>query len=216
MIAVVAGASGLVGNLVLQNLLQTQQITKVIVLVRRKLDITDAKLFQVIIEDFSQMKSRSQDLRGDFYFCCLGTTIKDAGSKEQFRKVDFTAIVEFAQIAKNNQARAFTLISSAGANASSLIFYNKVKGETEDAVRALEFTRLVIMRPGLLIGKRKTLRVAEQTFIHISNTLAKILPGPIMNRMVTHSDQLARRMVQEGLRMNPGQVMIQASEITSE
>lgn len=216
MIAVLAGASGLVGNLVLQNLLQTQQITKVIVLVRRKLDITDAKLFQVIIEDFSQMRSRSQDLRGDFYFCCLGTTIKDAGSKEQFRKVDFTAIVEFAQIAKNNQARVFTLISSAGANASSLIFYNKVKGETEDAVRALEFTRLVIMRPGLLIGKRKTLRVAEQTFIHISNTLAKILPGPIMNRMVTHSDQLARRMVQEGLRMNPGQVMIQASEITSE
>ncbi len=213
MIAVVAGASGLVGNLVLQNLLQSQQLTKVIVLVRRKLEITDPKLQQVILADFAQMKSRSQDLKGDFYFCCLGTTIKDAGTKEQFRKIDFTAIVEFAQIAKSHQARAFTLISAAGANANSMIFYNKTKGETEDAVRSLEFARLVILRPGLLLGQRKTLRLGEQTFIHISTALAKIVPRSIVNRFTTPCDRLALRMVQEGLRMNPGELTIQASDI---
>lgn len=156
--ALVAGATGLIGEQLLRLLLQSDQYDKVIALVRR--EITDHPKLEQRTIDLGDEKDY-EGLKADDVFCCLGTTIKKAGSKENFRKVDLHYPLILAQAMKHNGAKQYLIVTALGANKNSSIFYNQVKGEVEDAISKIGFDSIHIFRPSLLIGDRKEKRSAE-------------------------------------------------------
>src|ERR1700683_1827133 len=161
MIATIIGGTGLTGSLLVRKLLDDPAITKVISIARRPPEIPNPKLTEVLVRDLGELPALESKLRGDLYFCCLGTTIEIAGSKENFEKVDHDAVVAFAKIAKAHDARSFTLISAMLANANSMFFYTRVKGRMENDVRGVGFRSLIIFRPALLVGSRREFRLSE-------------------------------------------------------
>lgn len=213
MIAVIAGATGLVGSHLLQKLIDDNQYTQIISVSRNPLPITSSKLKEVIVKDFSKLEESSEKLKGDAYFCCLGTTIKLARTKENFRKVDHDAVLYFAKIAKHHNAESFILVSAQGANPKSYIFYNKVKGEVEKDLQELGLQRLVIMHPSLLIGDRKEFRLGEKVFSKLVEGLAPILPQKFKKMAMTPVVDLSERMLKESKQRKSGLSIIEAKYI---
>jgi len=159
--ALIAGASGLVGGCLLQELLAADTYDRVVAVARRPLDVAHPKLVQVTTE-FAALRTLERPLRGDDAFCCLGTTIKKAGSREAFRAVDQGAVLAFAWAAQQGGARRFFHVSSMGADAASRFFYPRVKGETDHALGVMGFDTLGIFRPSLLLGPRREYRLGER------------------------------------------------------
>jgi uncharacterized protein YbjT (DUF2867 family) len=213
MIATIIGSTGLTGSFLVRKLLADAAGTKVISISRRPLEIPNAKLTDLLLSDLAELPSVAWTIRGELYFCCLGTTIKAAGSKENFEKVDRDAVVAFAKIAKVHDARSFTLISAMGANASSMFFYNRVKGRTENDVRAIGLRSLIIFRPALLVGPRREFRLAESIAGKTLVPLSRILPTGIRKRLITPAETLAERMLAEGKAAPAGVHVIEAKEI---
>ncbi len=152
-VALVAGSTGLIGSQLLELLLEDNGYSKVIALSRKPLSISHPKLENVVMEA-NELKNHN-DLKADDVFCCLGTTIRQAKTKEAFRKVDFEYPVELARLLKVNGANQFLMVTALGADKHSKIFYNRVKGEVEDAISETGFTAIHIFRPSLLVGPRK-------------------------------------------------------------
>ncbi len=185
-----AGATGLVGGLILQALLADQTVSEVHALSRRPLSVYHPKL-QVHIVDFRSLPVLPQV---DEVYLALGTTIKVAGSQAAFRAVDLEANLMVAQAAYLAGARRVGLVSAAAANSTSSMFYNRVKGELEDALKAMSLTALVIAQPSLLLdyrdGLQQPTRIGELIAIPIAKLLAPILPGtyrPVSAGAVAHS-----------------------------
>ncbi|MDP1746217.1 MAG: NAD-dependent epimerase/dehydratase family protein [Bacteroidota bacterium] len=181
--AIILGASGLVGSEVLTQLLADKDASaevtqsssnssvnsgkepdpgfeKIKIFVRKPIAVKHPKLEQIIV-DFDTIGNYSDSIKGDVIFCCMGTTIATAGSKDAFIKVDRTYPLEFAKIAKQNGVETFLLISSVGADKTASNFYLKVKGDIEFALEKLKFESLIIVRPSMLLGHRKESRFAE-------------------------------------------------------
>ncbi len=213
MIATLIGSTGLTGSFLVRQLLADSAITKVISISRRSLEISNSKLTEVLISDLAELSSIESKTCGELYFCCLGTTIKAAGSKENFEKVDRAAVVTFAEIAKAHDAKSFTLVSSMGANANSMFFYNRVKGRTEKDVKALELRSLIIFRPALLVGPRREFRLAERIMAKTLVPLSLLLPTRIQKNLVTGAESLATRMLAEGKAAPSGVRVILAGDI---
>lgn len=169
--ALIAGASGLVGRHLTEFLLKSSEYEKVIILVRAPLDIASHKLEQVI---YDYKNPDELKIRADHIFCCLGTTIKKAGSAEAFRDVDYKYIAGLAQSGFGKGASKFLLVSAMGADKHSRVFYNRVKGETENVVKQIPFESVLIFRPSLLKGNRRETRAGE-TFANIIMRIFKIL-----------------------------------------
>jgi uncharacterized protein YbjT (DUF2867 family) len=193
--AVILGATGLVGSHVLDLLLNDPAYTEVIAVSRRSFESESSKLKEILISDLGELRSKEKHLKGDVYFCSLGTTIKEAGSKENFRKVDFFAVQEFGRIARFHGAKKFLVISAKGADETSSIFYNKVKGEMEKSLKNFDMKSLVIFRPGLLVGERKDFRLGEKVAVGVTETLAKILSERMIKKFSTNVAALAQRVV---------------------
>jgi len=157
--ALVAGSTGLIGGQLLTLLLEDPHYSKVIALSRKPLTLTHAKLENVSVE--VDQLNQHKDLNAEDVFCCLGTTIKQAKTKEAFRKVDFDYPLELAKILKANGAKQFLLVSALGSNKNSGIFYNRVKGEVEEAITAVGYDSFHIFKPSLLVGPRKEQRSGE-------------------------------------------------------
>jgi uncharacterized protein YbjT (DUF2867 family) len=213
MIATAIGGTGLTGSLLVRKLVDDPAITKVISIARRSLEIPNPKLEEVLIHDLGELPALGSMLRGDFYFCCLGTTIEIAGSKEGFEKVDHDAVEAFAKIAKTHSARSFTLISAMLANANSMFFYNRVKGRTENDVRALGLHSLIIFRPALLVGSRREFRLAEAVASLALVPISRLLPTRVRKRFITPVQTLAERMLAEGKAAPAGVHVIEAKDI---
>jgi uncharacterized protein YbjT (DUF2867 family) len=213
MIATLIGGTGLTGSFLAQKLLADSAITKVISVSRKSLKIANAKLTEVMVSDLVQLPLKEAEMRGELYFCCLGTTIKAAGSKENFEKVDHGAIVAFAKIAKAHDAKSFTLVSAMGANATSMIFYNQIKGRTEADVTALGLRSLIIFRPALLVGPRHEFRLAEKIATKTLVPLARLLPARTRKSLITDAETLAARMLDEGKVAHIGVQIISAKDI---
>jgi len=213
MIATIIGSTGLTGSFLVRELFADSAITKVVSVSRKPLNIANAKLAEVLISDLAELPTIESRIRGELYFCCLGTTIKAAGSKENFEKVDHTAIVAFGKIARAHDAKSFTLVSAMGANASSMFFYNQVKGRTEDDVKALELRSLVIFRPALLVGPHHERRLAESIAAKTLIPLSRLLPTRVGKSLITDVDRLATRMLAEGKAAPPGVHAIPAKDI---
>jgi uncharacterized protein YbjT (DUF2867 family) len=159
--AVIIGSTGLVGCQLLQRLLACPRYSKVVSLSRRHLDLSHPKLISHVI-DFENLTHYVELFKGDVFFSCLGTTLKQAGSVAAQRKVDFEYQFICAQMAANNGIPHYCLVSSSGANAHSMSRYLKIKGELEQQVKQLGFSRLSVLQPSLLVGERSELRVAEK------------------------------------------------------
>lgn len=171
----VLGGSGLVGQELLRLLLEDDHYSEVVSMGRRTLDLTHPKLQQEIV-DFDNLGAYAALIEGDAVFCCLGTTMKKAGSEETFRKIDYGYPFAIAQLAKAAQIPAFLIVTAMGADPNSFFFYNRVKGEIERDLAALDFPHLYIARPGLLLGSRQEERWGESMAQTVMQTFSPILP----------------------------------------
>lgn len=158
--ALIIGATGATGKDLLQILLADPDYTAINIFVRRSTGLVHAKLSEVIT-DFSNLENLSEQIMGDVWFSCLGTTLKAAGSKEKQWHIDHDIPLKFAEIARRNDIPKAVLLSAYGASAVSKVFYSKMKGQLEDAINALAFNRLIIFRPGLLL-RANTDRMGER------------------------------------------------------
>lgn len=153
--AVIIGATGLVGTELVRALSYSKHYDKIFVITRRRVEFVDAKVEPVVLP-FEQLEEQEFPVGAD-YFCALGTTIKQAGSQAEFRKVDYDYVLSFAKVAKKCAANSFHMVSALGAKTTSTNFYSRTKGEIEKAVTALGINKLRIYQPSLLIGKRDKL-----------------------------------------------------------
>jgi uncharacterized protein YbjT (DUF2867 family) len=157
---IILGASGLIGHAVLNQALENSQIEQIIILVRKSINLKHNKLTEVIT-DFKNLSEINSNVMGDALICSLGTTRKKTPNLQEYKNIDFGLTVEIAKIAKENDVQQIHLISAIGADSKSNIFYNRLKGETEEAVINLQFPETIIYRPSLLIGKRNEFRFGE-------------------------------------------------------
>jgi uncharacterized protein YbjT (DUF2867 family) len=212
-IALLAGASGLVGSLCLDRLLNEPSYTRVVALVRRPLPHDDPKLEQQMVE-FDRLGTEGVAFpTATDVFCCLGTTMEQAGSEEAFRQVDFTYVVALASQSLAHGARQFLLVSSLGASATSKIFYSRVKGETEAAVSALPFEGRQIFRPSILLGDRHELRTGERVGIAVMRGAAFAMVGPLRKYRPIAARTVAEAMVRVALRAPRGVNIYESDEI---
>jgi uncharacterized protein YbjT (DUF2867 family) len=159
-VILLAGASGYVGNFALTALLESADIGRVFAITRRPLGHEHPRLANRIVQ-FEQIESQLKGLTCHAALCSLGTTIRQAGSQQAFRQVDFDAVLAFARTAKAAQAQRFVVVSSAGADPGSKNFYLRTKGEMEQALTGVGFQSLDILQPSLLLGWRGEIRPVE-------------------------------------------------------
>jgi uncharacterized protein YbjT (DUF2867 family) len=211
--ALIAGASGLVGGNLLRQLLEDSGYERVVALVRGPLPLTHAKLEQHVV-DFTALEKVTADLRCDDAFCCVGTTIKQAGSRENFRAVDHAAVLAFAWAAQRNGARRFFVVSSLGARAQSRVFYSRVKGETEEALKVLGFQTLAIFQPSLLLGSRVKARMGERIGAVVMWLVEPLLFGKLRKYRAIEATVVARAMLRCSFgRENQGVMIFPSDEI---
>jgi uncharacterized protein YbjT (DUF2867 family) len=158
--ALIAGATGLIGSQLLSLILEDDRYQQVKVLTRSSLNSDHPKMQNVVI-DFDRLPTYADQMKADDVFCCLGTTMRKAKSRDAFRKVDFTYPLELAKLTRQQGTHQYLLVSALGANKRSTIFYNRVKGEVEEAIGQLGFETFHIFRPSLLLGPRKETRSGE-------------------------------------------------------
>ena len=189
--ALVIGATGATGKNLVQQLLLDNDFQEVNVFVRKPLNMYNEKLKTHII-DFEKPESWKDLVKGDVAFSCLGTTLKDAGSKEAQRKVDYEYQLQFAKAAKENGVEDYILVSAYGANPQSKIFYSKMKGELEDAVRQLHFNKITIFKPGMLERKdsERTGEVLGSRIIKFANKI-----GLFESQKPLPTENLAKAMI---------------------
>lgn len=193
-VALIAGASGLVGSSLLDKLLADDLYEKVVIIVRKKIHMDHPKLVQQLV-DFDTIIDMKPGLLIDDVFCTLGTTIKTAGSQDAFYKVDYTYVVNLGKWCEANSVKRFLVVSAMGANAKSGIFYNRVKGEMEKAVGQLQIPAMVVFRPSLLMGKRSEKRAGEKFAQVVMGGLGFLFSGPLLKYKGIHADTVAKAMI---------------------
>ncbi|WP_454045615.1 NAD(P)H-binding protein [Chryseobacterium sp. Marseille-Q8038] len=189
--ALVIGATGATGKDLVNQLLNDKEFDEVDIFVRKPIDIQNDKL-KVHVVNFEKPEEWKDMVKGDVAFSCLGTTLKDAGSKEAQKKVDFDYQYEFAKAAKENEVEDYILVSAYGANPQSKIFYSRMKGELEEAVKQLHFNKITIFKPGMLERKNseRTGEVLGSRIIKFANKL-----GLLESQQPLPTDILAKAMI---------------------
>lgn len=176
--ALIAGATGLIGKELLQFLLNSNEYDKVIAIVRRPVELDHTKLDERVV-DFDQLEQSKEIFAVDDVFCCLGTTIKKAKTKEAMWKIDVDYPVEIARLASSQGARKFLLVSSMNADSNSPIFYSKMKGKLEEEIKQIPFETTAIFRPSLLLGNREEFRLGERAAAAIFTKVPFLFAGPL-------------------------------------
>lgn len=198
----IAGATGLTGTALLNELLREPRFDRVVAFVRRPLALVDPKLAEAPA-NFEHLREGNPGFV-DAAFCCLGTTIKAAGSEAAFRQVDHDYVLAFAAAAQAHGATHFAVISSIGAGVHSRIFYNRTKGETERDLQNLGFASLAIYRPSFLVGNRPEQRRAERIGSIVAQVVSPLLLGPLKKYRAICADTLAQAMLRQSLLANSG------------
>jgi uncharacterized protein YbjT (DUF2867 family) len=202
MTATLIGATGLIGNYLLEELLKDDFYHTVRILIRRPLELTHPKLEKKLV-DFTDPESFRLSLEGsDVVFCAIGTTQKKVkGDKAAYRKVDYDIAVNAARFCKMTGCEKFVLVSSVGANSKSNNFYLKLKGEVEDTVKAVGIKSVHIMRPSALLGDRKEFRLGEKIGSPVMKAISFLLPSrykPIHGRYVAKAMMISAKFEKEG------------------
>ena len=210
--AVVLGASGLVGGELLDRLLGAPEWGRVVAVGRRPLAREHPKLAQRVV-DFERLAEAADAFAVDDVFCCLGTTIRQAGSQAAFRRVDHDYPLEAARLALNRGAEQYLLVSAIGADAGARVFYNRVKGEVERDVAALALPRVVIVRPSLLLGERAEFRLGERVAAVGMRVAAPLLVGPLRKYRAVEARSVAAAMVRLTRERGRGVRVVESDEI---
>jgi len=210
--ALLLGASGLVGGECLRILLTETSYSRVHALVRGPLELEHPKLIQHHIS-FDDLEATSAPWSSDAVFCCLGTTIRKAGSQEAFRRVDYGYPLTAAGHAASSNAGAFLLISALGADAESPIFYNRIKGQTERDLKKLNLKRIVILRPSLILGDRKEYRAGELIAAAFMRPLMGLMRRGLRRYRPIHARTIARAMVKMSLQDATGHTTLESEQI---
>jgi uncharacterized protein YbjT (DUF2867 family) len=210
--ALIVGASGLVGNELLKILLEANDYEKIKIFTRNRLNLDHPKLEQLVVE-FDQLDQYKDHLNVNDVFCCLGTTIKKAGTQEAFKRVDYEYPLELARLARFSGIDKFLIITAMGANKDSKIFYNRVKGEVEEELTKIDFPSLIIFRPSLLLGNRKEFRLGERIASVLSPIYSFVLAGSLRKYKPIQAKDVARAMYVSAQRKNLGNRILQSDEI---
>ena len=194
----VLGATGLVGREIVRLLCADPGVDRIVVITRRPFVAPDDPKLQMKVLDFDALESAADAFAVNQIFCALGTTMKQAGSEPAFRRVDLEYPLAAARLGVDHGASHFLLVSAVGASATSRVFYNRVKGELEDALRTLPYNSITIARPSLLIGDREEHRLGEE----LGKRLGWLTPGryrPVAASAVALALVLAAREDRPGM-----------------
>ncbi len=193
-IALLFGASGLVGSHLLNQLISNNNYSKIKLFVRSAIDLNDPKI-EIIQTDFNNLENHREDIKGDDCFFCIGTTKKNSPDKNEYKRVELEVPKQIAQIAKSNFVNSFVFVSSGYADPKSSGDYLKFKGEVEEELKKLNFPKLGVMRPSFLLGDRKEKRAGEKIGIFIFKLISPLLLGPLKKMKPIHSEIVARSMI---------------------
>jgi uncharacterized protein YbjT (DUF2867 family) len=192
--ALVAGATGLVGGHVVERLVESADVSRVVVLVRRPSGLAKGKVEEKVVDFDALDRATFEGI--DEAYACLGTTIKKAGSQEAFRKVDHDYTLAVANAAKAAGVARFAVVSSVGASARSSNFYLRVKGETDEAIAKIDFPTLVIARPSMLVGERRESRPGEKVGIAFGKAFAFAMVGGLKKFRPIEARRVADAMIE--------------------
>lgn len=202
------GATGLVGSAVLRLALDDARVERIVAPTRRRL-VPHPRLDNPLV-DFGHLPAEAAWWPVDAVICSLGTTIRVAGSQDAFRKVDLDYTLAVARLARRHGARAFAFNSAVGANPASRFFYNRVKGEAEQALRACAYPSLTIVRPALLGGERAERRPAEQLSLRLLGALRPLVPS---RYRIVPAERVARRLLEAALAGTDGVHIVESENI---
>lgn len=203
--AVVIGATGLIGHILVEYLLKDPAFRNVRILVREKTGLSHTKLEEKVV-NFNDIDDYAKKFgRGDVIFSCVGTTQKKVkGDKTAYKKVDFDIPVNAAKIGIENGFKKFMLVSSVGADATAKNFYLKLKGETEDALKEFSFENISFFQPSILLGERNEYRSGEQIAKALMRIFSKLLIGGYKKYRAIDAKDVAAAMIHESKRDHPG------------
>ena len=212
--ALIAGSTGLVGTELARLIDSDGYYEEIFLLVRH---VTDRKFIRAkeLVVDFEKLELSLSGIRADDVYCCLGTTMQKAGSKEAFYRVDYTYPLRLAEIVYRNGTEQFLIVTALGANSKSLIFYSRVKGEIEDALKKLGFPSFVVLRPSLLLGARKEKRKGEDIARKVYKYLDKIFKGPLKKYAGIEARVVAGTMLKIARQRQPGVTSLESDDIKS-
>ncbi|WNR45184.1 NAD(P)H-binding protein [Paenibacillus roseipurpureus] len=219
-VAIVAGGTGLVGRELLKQLLADESYVRVIALVRTKMNmdrLPGANKIEQRVIDFANLSDAVDlaEVAQAHVFCTLGTTIKKAGSQRQFRKVDLEYPLQLGKLASLGDADAFAIVTAMGANRDSSFFYNKVKGEVEDGLRALQLRSLHILRPSLILGDRGEFRLAERWGSVLAQAIAPLMVGKLRTYRPIHASTIATGLIRAVKSGKAGVQVLTSGQITA-
>ncbi|WP_207533493.1 NAD(P)H-binding protein [Desertivirga arenae] len=197
--AVITGATGLVGSLLLQLLLDTDAFEEVLVLTRRPAAFKHPKLRQVVI-NFDDLEQHREEIKGDVLYFCLGTTKRKTPNREDYKKIEHSYCLKLSRIAKDNNIAQFHYISALGADSRSRLFYSKLKGKTEEDLKKYIVRSLHIYRPSLLRGKRNEFRILEKLFTGFMVTIDPLLIGDLKKYQSIEAIIVAKAMLNQTLK----------------
>lgn len=209
--ALIIGATGLVGRELVQLLVQENKYKKITVLTRRK--SFEHPAIKEVVADFNNLAAYKKYLEADDVFCCIGTTIKKAGSQAEMEKIDLRYPVEIASLAFEMGARQMLVISSIGANRDSKIFYSSLKGRLEESLKTIGYPSLAIFRPSLLLGKRQEFRFGEKLSSYLLPPLCFLLIGPLRKYRGISAKAVAASMSKIAEINNIGVHIVESDEI---
>jgi uncharacterized protein YbjT (DUF2867 family) len=192
--ALLFGASGLVGSHLLNQLISNNSYSKIKLFVRTTINISDPKI-EIIQTDFKNLENHREDIKGDDCFFCIGTTKKNSPDKNEYKRVELEVPKQVAQIAKSNSVNSFVFISSGYADPKSSGDYLRFKGEVEEELKRLNFSKLGIMRPSFLLGDRKEKRIGEKIGIFVFKLFSPLFLGPLKKMKPIHSATVAKAMI---------------------
>lgn len=192
--AIVFGASGLTGRFVTEHLISDTRYDEIKLFVRKELKIPSGKIKQVLFSA-DNLKEIEDQVTGDHLYCCLGTTIKKAGSKEVFFNIDHNLVEKIAKIAVANKVKSFVVISSIGANDRSRNFYLNTKGKMEESVKTFTFPNLSILRPSMLMGMRSETRAMENIGKLVGKIISPLMIGRLRKYRPIHASTVAKAMI---------------------
>ena len=192
--ALIFGSSGLVGNELLNVITQNNNYNKIKLFVRTSSNNNDPKI-EVIKTNFNNLENYRDSMQGDDCFFCIGTTRKDTPDKNEYRRVEYNLPVDIAKIARSNSIKSFVYVSSIGANPNSSGSYLKNKGQVEEELNKLNFSKLIIIRPSILLGKRKVFRLGEVIGVFIMKILSIFFLGSLKKYKPIQAQNVAKAMV---------------------
>ena len=192
--ALIFGSTGLIGSLLLEELIQSGEYKEILIFVRQTIDISQLKVKEIIV-DFATPASFSGQIKGDDIYICLGTTIKKAGSIKKMEEIDRDLPVAIASLASANGVKRIAVVSALGANMESSNYYLRIKGEMERDIQKLKFENIAIVRPSLLLGERKEKRAGELLGKVVMKTFNPVLIGKMKKYRGIHGRDVARAMI---------------------